>query len=164
MDADLIVSLFTNCGLPILLILLGLIVGGARERLHLSSLRRREQELAFMLVTDIKTFPSAVQTGAPPTMVMGQAFIATDYLKSFLAQIRKILGGELKTYQELMLRARREALLRMLEQAQEQGYNAVCNVRLDSADIGGAGLRRGTTMAGIMATGTAYHVSEQSLA
>ena len=89
---------------------------------------------------------------------------ARDYLKSLLAKIRKTLGGELGVYQKLLLRARREALVRLLEQARSQGYNAVCNVRLDAADVGGTSGGRGTTMAGIMATGTAYYVPDRSRA
>ena len=93
-------------------------------------------------------------------MVRGEAVIATDYLKTFLARIRNILGGEVKSYRSLMLRARREAILRMLEQARQQGYDAVCNVRLNTADIGGMATRRRAAMVEIFATGTAYLIAQ----
>lgn len=138
------------------LILLGLIVGKTTESRHLRRLDRREQALDDMLLTDIRSFPGGVDTTKPPTMVTGEAVIATDYLKSFLAKLRKILGGELKSYRSLMTRARREATLRMMEEAQAQGYNAVCNMRLNSADIGGMAGRRGVAMVEAFASGTAY--------
>lgn len=142
----------------IILILLGLIVGKTTEVRHLRRLDRREKGIAHMLVTDLRSFPGGVDRAKPPAMVTGEAVIATDYLKSFLARLRKILGGELKSYRSLMTRARREAILRMMEKAQAQGYDAVCNLRLDSADIGGMAGRRGVAMVEAFATGTAYCV------
>ena len=138
------------------LILLGLIVGRVVERRHFRRLGEREAALSYMLVTDLRTYPGGVNTSRPPMMVTGQAVIATDYLKTFLAGLRKILGGELKSYRTLMVRARKEATLRMMEEAQAAGYDAVCNLRLDSADIGGMTGRRGAVMVEAFATGTAY--------
>jgi len=146
----------------VVLLLLGLVVGKTTEIRHFNRLDRRDQSLADMLVTDLRSFPGGVDTTKPPMMVTGQAVIATDYLKSFLAKLRKILGGELKSYRSLMTRARREAMLRMMEEAQAQGYNAVCNMRLDSADIGGMAGRRGVAMVEAFATGTAYCVKAES--
>lgn len=138
------------------LILLGWIAGRTAERRHLRSLQRRERQVAHMVVSDIKSFPGGADTQAGATIVLGEVVIATDYLKSFLARIRKILGGELRSYESLMQRARREAMVRMLEQAREMGYDAVCNLRLDPSDIGGATQRRRSVMVAICATGTAY--------
>lgn len=145
-----------NVGLPLLLLFLGWLAGRAAERAHFRSLERRERELGGMLVTDIRSFPglSAPEKGA--ALVVGQAVIATDYFKSFLAHLRKLVGGELRSYQSLMTRARREAVLRMLQDARSRGYNAVCNVRLNSADIGGMTGKRGAAMVEVFATGTAY--------
>ena len=42
----------------------------------------------------------------------------------------------MKSFQTLLTRARREATLQLLELARDNGYNAVCNIRLDMADIG----------------------------
>lgn len=145
-----------NFGIPIFLILLGLVVGGARERGHLRRLARREEALADMLVTDIKTFPGGIDVSKGAALVMGEAVIATDYLKSFLAKLRKLVGGELHSYRTLMDRARREAMLRMMDDAKARGYNAVCNLRLGCADIGGMTGVKGAAMVEVFATGTAY--------
>ena len=91
--------------------------------------------------------------------MIGEVVIATDYLKSFQATIRKIFGGRLGSYQTLLDRARREALLRVIEQAQDQGYNAVCNVRLETADVGGNTSQRRVAMVGILGSGTAYQAA-----
>lgn len=141
---------------------LGLIVGGLRERSHLSQLAEREQATGDILVTQLKSFPSASRdpvhhNDAPPKLLIGEAVIATDYLKSFLARLRNIFGGEVRSFQTLLTRARREALLRIVEQAQREGYNAVCNVRYENADVGGnTGAQSKIPMAAILASGTAY--------
>ena len=153
------VDIIINLSIPIILILLGLIIGKATERRHFRNLDNRENKLSHILVTDIKTFPGKVDNAYPPILLLGQTVIATDYLKSTLAKIKKIFGGEIKSYESLLIRARREALLQLLEQADQKGYNGICNVRLDTADIGGTLQgKSGTTTAGIMATGTAYRL------
>jgi len=138
-----------NFGIPIFLILLGWLAGSAAERHHLRSLRRREKELSYMLLTDIKTFPGGAEPAVGALLVMGEAVIASDYLKSFLAGLRKLVGGRLNSYQSLLERGRREAILRMMAQARARGCDAVCNLRLGTATIG----RR---MIEVHASGTAY--------
>lgn len=144
---------------PLLLILLGLVAGKIAEQNHLRDLARREAGLREMLVTDVRGFDPAVDRSQTPTMVVAEAIISTDYLKSFLARLRNIFGGEVKSFLTLIQRARREALLRIMEQARDRGYNAICNARLETADIGlstGAQAQRGATMSAIIASGTAY--------
>jgi len=153
-----ILNILTGIGLPVILILLGWFAGRAAERRHLNSLARRERQLRHILVTDIRSFPMGADPDKTPALVMGQAVIAADYIKLLLAAIRKIFGGELHSYRSLMSRARREAILRMLEQAHSQGYNAVCNLRLNTADIGGMAIGRGLPIVETLATGTAYYV------
>ena len=143
--------------LPVLiLLLLGWTVGRTAERLHFRSIRQREEALAHVLVTDVRTFPPAADPSAHAAVVMSEVVIATDYLKTFLAGLRKIVGGELRSYESLMARARREVVLRLMEQAVALGYDAVCNVRLNTADIGGGTMRKRAAMVELMATGTAY--------
>jgi uncharacterized protein YbjQ (UPF0145 family) len=137
---------------------LGFFVGGAIERSHFRGLDRREGEHAGFLITQLKSYPGAVAGPSPPTMLCGEAVISSDYLKTWLASIRKIFGGEMRSYQSLLVRARREALLRIIEEARRLGYNAVCNVRYASTDIGGGAKRRNrAVMVTILASATAYH-------
>lgn len=150
------VPLLLEAGIPAAVLLLAWLVGRAAERLHFRRLARRERELGHMLVTNIKTFPGGCDARGQGRLVMGEAVIATDYFKSFLARLRKLFGGELRSYQSLMTRARREAIVRMLGEARDLGYDAVCNLRLNSADIGGMTGRRGAVMVECFATGTAY--------
>ena len=144
-------------GILAALLALGLLAGGYAERKHLRSLASREAANGDFFISQIKTFPEAVVLGTPPTIVFGETAIASDYLKSFLSGLRKIFGGELRSYYSLTVRARREALQQLVESARSQGYNALCNVRLDSADIAGNSKRRSMPMVTILASATAYH-------
>lgn len=138
------------------LLLLGLFVGRAVERSHLEDLARREAQHRGFFVTQVGSFPGAVLAECPPRLVTAEVVMATDYLRRFLASVRKLLGGEIRGYQTLLERARREALLRLVEQARAEGYNALCNVRLEWADIGGNVQGEGTVMAPLLASATAY--------
>jgi uncharacterized protein YbjQ (UPF0145 family) len=148
-------------GIPIALLALGLFAGGYAERRHIRSLQQREAATRDMLVTQIKSFPGHVPGTNSPQVILAEVVIASDYLKTFLAGIRSFFGGEVGSYQTLLDRARREATQRVLEQARRQGYNAVCNLRLETADIGGNSVTQGKNrmvMAAILASGTAYNV------
>lgn len=158
------IQFIVGLGVPILFLALGWFVGRRRERQHFASLDAREAALSGMLVTQVKSFPCAAPGELPPKLIVAEAVMATDYLKSFLAGLRNLVGGEVRSYESLLVRARREATLRIMEEARRSGYNAVCNVRLNTADIGGNtatanNKNRGSVMASILASATAYHAS-----
>jgi uncharacterized protein YbjQ (UPF0145 family) len=141
----------------LLLILFGYGIGSWVERRHLADLDRRESANGPFLVTQLKSFP-AFQLGGPvPQLIVAETVIATDYFKTFAASIRRLFGGELRGYQTLLDRARRESAQRVIEHARSLGYNAICNLRLETADIGGNNSsKKGAVMVCIMASATAY--------
>jgi uncharacterized protein YbjQ (UPF0145 family) len=141
------------------LILLGLFAGRYAEKKHLRDLRQREAELADMLVTDLKCFPGGASARIIPELIVGEVSIASDYLKSFLAGLRNLIGGEMRSFETLQLRARREATLRVMEQARAKGFNAIGNLRLETADIGGnitTNRKQKMVVVSVIASGTAY--------
>ena len=152
-----------NILIVLFLLSLGLFAGRYTERKHVLSLEMRERRLQDCLVTQLKSFPAAIPGTLPPCLFVGEAVIATDYLKSFLANLRNIFGGEVRSYQSLLTRARREALVRIQEQARQQGYNAICNVRFQTADVGGNSTMRRVAMVAIIASGTAYQTTPSSV-
>ena len=153
---ELILGL-TCTALPLFIFFL---IGRFNERSHFKSLDRREKALAHVQVTDMRPYAPGVVPNPVPEMVIGEVCIATDYWKSFLAKIRKIFGGRLGSYITLVERARREAMLRLLQEADRKGFNAVCNVRLETADIGGGATNtKGAVMIVMLVSGTAYRVA-----
>ena len=73
-------------------------------------------------------------------IVLGHVVVSVDYFKRFVAGLRKLLGGRLKSYESLLDRGRREAVLRMKAQAESLGANMIFNVKFETASISkGAG-------------------------
>lgn len=68
-------------------------------------------------------------------LVQGSSVRAKHVGRDIAAGIKNIFGGELKGYTELLVESRREAMSRMIAQAQELGANAVLNVRLATSSI-----------------------------
>lgn len=68
-------------------------------------------------------------------LVQGNTVRAKHVGRDLAAGLKNIFGGELKGYTELLVESRREALSRMLGQAQELGANAVVNVRFATSSI-----------------------------
>ena len=123
-------------GVPLALLILGLVVGGAIEASHLRRLDRDEQALSQIVVSDLRWLPPNWRA-SDGVLVIGEAVIATDYFKVFMATLRNFFGGRVRSYETLMARARREAIVRMLEQAQAVGANVVWSVRIETATIQG---------------------------
>ena len=142
------------------LVVFGLIFGRMSEKKHFRELDEREAATQDMLVTQLKSYPLSDEM-SPPRLVMSEVVIASDYLKSFFSKWRNVFGGEMKSFRLMQDRAKREAILRLVEQAKSHGYNAICNVRLNGADIGGntAGSKGKVPMAAVIATATAYNTT-----
>ena len=68
-------------------------------------------------------------------LVQGNTVRAKHMGRDIAASFKNMVGGELKGYTELLTESRREALARMLQQAQELGANAVVNVRFTTSAI-----------------------------
>ena len=158
-NASLAVTLALYVGLPAAVLFVGWLVGHLSETKHERSLALREEALKDIETTDLRNPPGYNGAEGPCSLVSGEAVVASDTFKTWVFGLKNIVGGESKTFTRLFDRARREALLRMKERARELGCNAVCNVRFDSADIGGnaAGAKKkGSNMAVALVSGTAW--------
>ena len=158
-NASLAVTLALYVGLPAVVLFVGWFVGHLSETKHERSLAEREEALKDVETTDMRNPPGFAGAEGPCSLVSGEAVVASDTFKSWVFGFKNIVGGESKTFTRLFDRARREALLRMKERARELGCNAVCNVRFDSADIGGnaAGAKKkDSNMAVALVSGTAW--------
>ena len=145
------------------LLALGWSAGSLAERRHFARLNKRERANGPFLITQIKSFPAHVPAESPPQMIVAEVVVASDYFKSFLEKLRGLFGGEVRSFHSLLSRARREATQRIVEQARSLGYNAICNLRIETADIGGnMGKKKGAAMVAILASATAYHYQSPS--
>ena len=68
-------------------------------------------------------------------LVQGNTIRAKHLGRDIIASFKNLVGGELKGYTELLTEARRQALERMMAQAQQLGANAVVNVRFTTSAV-----------------------------
>jgi len=115
-----------------LLLLLGLIFGQINEANHYKDLARREHELAHIKTTNRRHVTDGYTGSA---FVAGNVVISIDYFKRIAALFRALVGGRINSYTTLVERARREAVLRMKEQARDAGCDFIANVRLETASV-----------------------------
>lgn len=143
-------------GIPITLLAIGFFNGRHVERKHLRNLDEREARVSHLIVTNTRFIPPELGYRRAE-MLMGEAVIGSDYFKNFLAGLRSFFGGELKSLETLMDRARREATLRVLEHAASRGATAVFNIRLETSNIGAMQGKKQAPMAEVLVYGTACY-------
>lgn len=146
-------SHFMEVLIPLFLLGLGYGAGRLAESRHYKSIIAREQEFGDIVVVTSKTVPRAVNI-SNSQLVMGSAVISIDYFKRFLAQIRMSFGGRVHTYESLIDRARREALLRMQEKARAIGGRVIFNTRFETSSIS-KGSEKSVGAVEVVAYGTA---------
>lgn len=135
------------------LVALGFFIGSFAEKRHLRSIERREtMHLKDPIVTMEKSAFSEERVESAK-LVSGSAVISVDYFKRLLASLRNIFGGTVKSYESLLDRARREALLRMREEA--KGAGIIVNVRIETTAIGRRANKKGVGCVEAIAYGTA---------
>ena len=116
------------------LLALGYAFGRHFEKQHYKSIIKREAELRHIAAIASR-IPPVPQLVDDPLLVTGSVVISVDYFKRFLAALRTLVGGKVVSYESLLDRARREAILRMKEQAGRLGANQVFNIKLETASI-----------------------------
>ncbi len=148
-------NLFLNFGLPIVLLVVTYFVGSFLEARHFRDIRRREESVHGFPVVSFRAMPQDWNASSS-SLVTGSIVISLDYFKRVIAGLRGLVGGRITTYEPLLERARREAILRMVESARQQGYDAVINVRLETSRLANS-TRDGNGTAGVemLAFGTA---------
>lgn len=142
-------------GLIVFAILLGLgfFVGSRIERQHFDSLKRREEQTRDVYLSNVggrQPIPEA----SDACLVVGSVVISSDYFKTFIAAWMNLFGGRIQVYETLLERGRREAILRMKEDAIAWGASRIVNIRLETAEIGTGEQGNGLVALEVIAYGT----------
>jgi uncharacterized protein YbjQ (UPF0145 family) len=87
-----------------------------------------------MIVVNTETIPG-LTIQEVKGLVQGNTIRAKHFGRDIAAGFKNLVGGELKGYTELLTEARRQAIERMIAQAQELGANAIVNVRFTTSAI-----------------------------
>lgn len=117
------------------LLALGYFCGLYFEKKHYQSLTERERHTHHLPMVTFgakQTIPEAEEAA----LFIGSVVIAADYFKTFVSSLKNLFGGRMVLYERLLERGRREAMLRMKEQAIAWGATQVVNVRMETANIG----------------------------
>lgn len=153
MEALIQIGIFT------LLLLAGFIFGRRAEKKHYLSIFAREDALRHVVVTNEK-MPSPDFIRHDFTLVAGNVVISVDYFKVVSANLRNLVGGRISAYESLLDRARREAILRMQQQAEALGAEVVINTKFETSRVSGnAG--KGIGSMEVLAYGTALIPSQR---
>ena len=100
-------------------------------------------------------YQPALADGTQGELVLGSVVIAQDYFKMVIARVLSIFGKNLTTYETLLERARREALVRMRTQAHAKGYSHIYGLRFEVSNINQLG-----SMVEAIAYGTAVMIND----
>lgn len=136
---DLVISLSGF----IILLAVGYFFGHRAETNHYLSINAREKEYRVLPVTNLKNPDMLEREVESAILVTGNMVVAVDYFKVFVAALQNIFGGRMTQYEPLVDRARREATLRMQEEALRHGADLVMNVHLDTSFLGDMHKRNG---------------------
>ena len=116
----------------LVLLTVGYTSGTLLERRHFRRIREREAALSDLPAIMLKK-PLDAQQIRDVRLVSGSVVISVDYFKKFVASLMNFFGGRIAVYETLVDRARREALLRMKEEAGDAAE--IVNIRIETSSI-----------------------------
>jgi uncharacterized protein YbjQ (UPF0145 family) len=128
------VDALIQIGIFLVLLAVGFIAGRASEKRHFRELASLEASLRDILVFNGRRPPADVRF-ASGALVIGSVVIAEDYFKRIAAGLRGLVGGRVGVYESLLDRGRREAIVRMKEEARKLGATMIFNVRLETSSL-----------------------------
>jgi uncharacterized protein YbjQ (UPF0145 family) len=139
------------------LLIVGYVFGSSEQKRHYQSIKTREHKYRDILVFNEKR-PPADFAGQKFALVCGSVVMGSDYFRQFVASLKQLFGGRLGSFEAMLDRGRREAILRMKEEAQEMGAQAIFNVRLETSTLSSMqeNGRNGLACVELVAYGTAW--------
>ena len=141
-------------GVTLLLLAVGFGCGKAIEHAHYQDLARRERRQRRLPALTTRRVPADWRV-EEAMLLSGSVVVSLDYWKRFAAAVRQLFGGNVRSFETLFERARREALLRLKEAAAARGCDAVIGVRLESAELANQWANgKGTAGVELIAVGT----------
>ena len=128
--------------------------GRYNEGKHFRYLDEQEQRLAYIRVNNSR-FAVSEYSGH---MISSNVVISHDYFKYAIANVQNMLGGRLTSYESVVERARREAIVRLKLEAEKIGATQIMGIRLSTTELGMQG-----GMVEVFAYGTAIQQPAQSV-
>ena len=97
----------------------------------------------YLLTTNSKRPVGELPAITQVLLVQGSAVVSVDYFKRMVAALRNFFGGNIRAYETLVDRARREAILRLKQSCPDA--TQIINLRIETSSIyKGAGRQVGS--------------------
>ncbi|MDR1285002.1 MAG: YbjQ family protein [Campylobacteraceae bacterium] len=125
------------------------------ENRHYNSIKKREANMRSVLVFNERCAPHDLVSGKFH-LVCGSVVISGSYFKQVVTTLKSIFGGRLNSLESVMDIGRREAILRMKEQASIVGADIIFNVRFETTTLEQSTGNGGIFCAEFFAYGTAW--------
>lgn len=140
----------------IFLVFLGYISGTIAEKNHYRSIKKREKKFINIPIVNSGDYIDESKEIENIYFIFGSCVVALDYFKMFFASIKQIFGGRIQSYETLIDRGRREAVLRLKEKAAKKNVDIIINLRIETSSIGqNAGKKNGIGSVEVFAYATA---------
>jgi len=122
---------------PILLIIIGGIIGGKIMKSMQKKLTEREQEIIQKYGKDTLSNLSmtAKREVSETGIIMASLVVGPNYWQQFVSNIQSIFGGTLNYYDQVIALGRNETMQRLREAADTAGWDEVVNVRLETSKL-----------------------------
>lgn len=137
----------------LILLCIGYFVGSFLEKRHFKEIKHRERKTLHIPTITFGAKQEIPQANEA-ALFLGSVVVSADYFKMFASALRNLVGGRVVVYESVLDRGRREAILRMKEQAISWGATQVINVRLETASIGNQTGGKGLVAIEVIAYGT----------
>jgi uncharacterized protein YbjQ (UPF0145 family) len=119
------------------LVTVGYTVGSYQEKKHLKDLQERELKL---LKFPVRANKEIYQTMVSGHLVSASVVIANDYFKTVAVSVKSFFGGQVRSQEALLDRARREVTLRLKEKAITKGAHEIIGFRMDTSMVDDKGV------------------------
>lgn len=149
--ALLVLALFA---LSVLTTIGGLVLAIWLERRHFQSIRDREAGFHDYPAVPTRSWDTGVEV-ADARLVTASVVVSLSHFKRFMVRFRQIFGGRIRSYENLLERGKREAILRLKEQTPD--HHIIVNLRLLTSNIASIHdpRQKGASGVEVLASGTA---------
>jgi uncharacterized protein YbjQ (UPF0145 family) len=104
------------------------------EKRHYRRVLEREKLTLFLPhVSDSYTAFDPTQNVESVKLICGSCVVSADFFKVWVSNLKSLFGGTLTTFESLLDRARREAVLRMKDSG--TGADMIVKTRLETTEI-----------------------------
>lgn len=135
-------------------------IGSEIERNHYKAVKEKERAFANLPAISSKKVADLAKV-TDSRLVSGCVVVSNDAFKKLVAQIYNIFGGRISVYETLFDRARREAIIRMKEQARMFGADLIVNTRFETSRLGMVNRdNKGMGIFEVLAYGTAVKIAK----